>query len=157
MIRYSDATNDVLELAREIIAEYLPELRNVKIKYLFDLKKRSSGGFSVLARCQRTNDLLKHFTIDESGNEEGYAYIIYVDKLLWDNIERADKVRILRHEFRHIFIDDESKNPYKLTDHDVSDFREEIELNKDDSRWDQRLESLLVDLYDQQEDMESEE
>lgn len=157
-IRYEDATADVMELAREIIAEHFPELRNVKIKYLFDLKKRMSGGMNVLARCQRSNDLLKFFTIDESGDEEGYAYIVYVDKLLWGNIERADKTKLLRHEFRHIFIDDESaKNPYKLVDHDVSDFRDEIALNTDDPRWDERLASLASDLYSQQEEMESEE
>lgn len=156
MIRYEDANTDVLDLAREIQAEFFPELRNVKIKYLFDLKKRSSSSENVFARCQRTNDILKYFTIDESGNEEGYAYIIYLDKLLWDNIERADRIRLIRHEMRHILIDDEAKNPFKLTDHDVSDFREEIELNKDDPRWDSRLSQLLTDLYDQQADMEEE-
>ena len=156
-IRFMDATQDVMDLAREIIAEHFPELRNIKIKYIFDLKKRMSGGMNVLARCQRSNDLLKFFTIDESGDEEGYAYIVYVDKLLWENIERADRTRLLRHEFRHIHIDDESvKNPYKLVDHDVSDFREEIALNTDDPRWDERLATLASDLYSQQEEMEEE-
>jgi hypothetical protein len=154
-IRYEDATSDVMDLAREVIAEHFPELRSVKIKYIFDLKKRVSGGMNVLARCQKSNDLLKFLTIDESGDEEGYVYIVYVDKLLWENIERTDKIRLLRHEFRHIYVDtDAVKNPYKLVDHDVSDFREEIALNTDDPRWDERLSTLASDLYDQREEME---
>jgi len=154
MIRYEDVTEDVVDLAREVLAEFFPELRNVKIKYLFDLKKRMSNGKVTFARCQRTNDILKYFTIDESGNEEGYNYIIYLDKLLWDNIERADRIRLVRHEMRHIFIDPDAKNPYKLVPHDIEDFAAEIELNIDDVRWGQRLAQLETDLYDQQADME---
>lgn len=157
-IRFMDATQDVMDLAREVIAEYMPELRNVKIKYMFDLKKRQSGGLVCLARCQKTNDLLKFLTIDESGDEEGYAYIIYVDKVAWENIERADRVRLIRHELRHIFIDDESeKNPYKLVDHDISDFSEEIALNSDDTTWERRVADLVDQIYEQQRDQSSEE
>lgn len=157
MIRYEDVVSEVTDLAREVIAEYFPELRNVKIKYLFDLKKRMSGGQVTHARCQRSSDLIRYFTIDEAEDEEGYVYIIYVDKLVWNNIERADRVRLLRHEMRHIWVDPDAKNPYKLCDHDVSDFYDEIELNKDEPRWAERLSSLAVDLYDQQAEMESEE
>lgn len=155
LLRFEDCTNDVVELSSEIISEFFPELRNVKIKYVFDLKKRKSGGLYTLARCQKTNDILKYFTIDEANDEEGFAYIIYLDKLIWENIEKPDRIRILRHELRHIFVDPESeRNPYKMVDHDVSDFREEIALNIDDPNWDQRLVGLLEDLYSQQEDME---
>ena len=116
-----------------------------------------SAGQVVQARCQKSSDLIKYFTIDEAEDEEGYVYIIYLDKLIWNNIERTDKVRLLRHELRHIWVDPDAKNPYKLCDHDVSDFYDEIELNKDDPRWSERLSSLAVDLYDQQAEMEAEE
>ena len=66
-IRFEDCDNNVTDLAREIIVEYMPELRNVPIKYVYDLKKRSSGGTIILGRCQKTNDLLRHLTIEESG------------------------------------------------------------------------------------------
>lgn len=156
MIRYEDCTSDVSDLAREIQAEFFPELRNIKIKFLFDLKKRSSNGRLVLARCQKANDLIKHFTIDEAGGDEGYDYIIYIDKVVWDNIERADRIRLVRHEMRHILIDDEAKNPIKLCDHDVNDFAEEIELNRDDTRWATRVADLGVQIYEQQADQEAE-
>jgi Zn-dependent peptidase ImmA (M78 family) len=157
MTRYEDAGQDVKDLAKEIIAEFMPELRSVKINYLYDLKKRKSGGFYTLARCQKSNDLIKYLTIDESGDEEGYQYIIYLDKMIWNNIEKPDKIKLLRHELRHVWIDPDAKSPYKLCDHDVSDFYEEIELNVDDPRWSERLSGLVESLYEQEEDMEESE
>lgn len=156
-IRFEETPNEVRDLADEIIAEFMPELRNVKIMYLFDLKKRRSGGLVILARCQKANDLLKYLTISDSGEDEGFDYFIYLDKLIWSSIEKPDKIKLLRHELRHIWVDPDSRNPYKLCDHDVSDFHEEIVLNVDDPRWGERLATLAEDLYSQQEDMEEEE
>lgn len=157
MVRFEDVSSEVTNLANEIQNEFFPELRNVNIKYLFDLKKRMSNGKLVLGRCQKTNDLLKYFSIDEAPGNEGYDYIIYLDKCAWDNIERNDKIRLLRHEIRHINIDDEAKNPFKIVDHDVTDFYEEIELNSDDPRWASRVVNLADQIYEQRRDQEDEE
>jgi hypothetical protein len=151
MIRYEDATTSELELMSEIIGEYFPDLRNVKIKILFDLKKKTTNGKLCLGRCQKTNDLIKHLTLDETNDDEGYNYIIYLDKCAWDSIERVDKIRLMRHELRHIFIDlDSERNPYKLLPHDIEDFAEEIALNQDDLRWAQRVASLAETMYEQE-------
>ena len=150
-MRFEDVTNDVNDVMKEVIDEYFHEFTSVKIKCLFDLKKRTSNGKIVLGRCQKTNDLLKHFTIDEANNGEGYHYIIYLDKLAWENIEKEDKIRLMRHELRHIYIDiDSDRNPYKLVGHDIEDFSEEIELNKDDVRWAQRVVGIVETLYDEE-------
>lgn len=154
-IRFEDTPDDVVGLAREVQAEYFPELRNVKIKYLFDLKKRQSNGKFVLGRCQKTNDIIKHFTIDEANDEEGYRYIIYLDKCAWENIERTDRVRLLRHEMRHVFVDGDAKQPYKILPHDIEDFAEEVELNRDDVRWMERVASLAEQIYEQRRDQEA--
>lgn len=156
-IRFQDATSDVEDLAREIIAEYFPQLRNEKIKYIFDMKKRTSNGKVVLGRCQKTNELLKHFTIDESGDEEGYKYIISLDYIAWQNIVKADQVRLLRHELRHIEVDEEAKQPYKLLPHDIEDFAEEVQLNVDDVRWAERVAGLTSAIYEQMKDQEADE
>jgi hypothetical protein len=155
MIRYNDVTQEVLDLLQEVRAEYFPELRQVKIMVLFDLKKRTHGGKIVLGRCQKSNDLIKHLTIDEANDEEGMVFIIYLDHVAWENIERVDKIRLMRHELRHILLDTESeRNPYKLIPHDIEDFAEEIELNQDDVRWASRVCSLTETIYDQQRDQE---
>lgn len=150
-LRYEEVSEKVMDMLRELRAKYFPELRNAKIKALFDLKKRKSGGRLVLARILKTNDLIRHLTKDEVEAIEGYDYIITLDKLCWDNIDEADRTRILRHELRHAFFDIESENdPYKLVTHSISDFYEEVELNKDDPRWRERVGMLVEDIYAQE-------
>src|SRR3990172_2570231 len=115
MIRFEDVTEDAIKLANEVQEKYFPELVNVKIKYLFDLKQRTSGGKVCLGRCQKTDDLVKLFTIEESGDEEGYQYVISLDKVAYTNIEDVDRIRLLRHEQRHVlYLGDEAKQPYKI-------------------------------------------
>jgi len=150
-LRYEEVSDEVDTMLREIKAQYFPELKNAKIKALFDLKKRKSGGLIVLGRIMKTNDLLRHLTIDEAGAVEGYDYIVTIDKLCWDNIEKIDKERLIRHELRHAVFDIESEsNPFKIQDHTVSDFYEELEYNKDDPHWREKLCTLVNDIYEQQ-------
>ena len=134
-LRYEEVTEEATRLLDEVETKYFPELRNAKIIMLFDLKKRSSGGRVVLGRIMRTNDLLRHLTKDEAEAIEGYDYIITLDKQAWDAIQREDRIRLLRHELRHAYFDIESEaNPYRLIDHSITDFYEEVELNKDESQ-----------------------
>jgi hypothetical protein len=150
-LRYEEVSEKVVDMLKELRVKYFPELRNAKIKALFDLKKRKSGGRLVLARILKTNDLIRHLTKDEVEAIEGYDYIITLDKLCWDSIDDADRTRILRHELRHAFFDIESENdPYKLVTHSISDFYEEVELNKDDPRWRERVGMLVEDIYAQE-------
>lgn len=149
-LRYDEVNEEALSVLKEVRSQSFSELRNAKIKMLFDLRKRKSGGMIVLARIMKTNDLLRRLTIEEADSVEGFDYIITIDKTCWDNIVREDKVRILRHELRHAVFDIESEdNPYKLQNHTISDFYEEMELNKDDPRWRERLAALTEDIYEQ--------
>lgn len=149
-LRYEEVNDEVMSVLKEVRKEYFPELKNAKIKVLFDIKKRKSGGMLVLARIMKTNDLLRHLTKDEAEAMEGYDYIIALDKTCWENIIRDDKIRIMRHELRHAYFDIESEdNPYKLQNHSISDFYEEVEYNKDDPRWRERLATVVEDIYEQ--------
>jgi hypothetical protein len=150
-LRYEEVTDDASRLLDEVQAKHFPELKNAKIILLFDLKKRTSGGRVVLGRIMKTNDLLRHLTKDEAGAMEGYDYIVTLDKQGWDAIGYEDRVRVLRHELRHTFYDIESEdNPYKLIDHSITDFYEEVELNKDDPKWRERVATVVADIYEQQ-------
>ncbi|MEI6153204.1 MAG: putative metallopeptidase [Deltaproteobacteria bacterium] len=149
-LRYEEVNEEVMSVLKEVKSEYFPELKNAKIKMLFDIKKRKTGGMVILARIMKTNDLLRHLTKDEADAMEGYDYIITLDKICWDSIIRDDKIRIVRHELRHACFDIESEdNPYKLQDHSISDFYEEVEHNKDDPRWRERLATVVEDIYEQ--------
>jgi len=150
--RFEDVVQDVLDLMREVRAEHFPNLRTAKILVLFDLKKRRSNGKMVLGRIQRTNDLLRYLTQLQAA-EEGYDYIIYLDKVCWNVVSDGDQTRIMRHELRHILHDIESeRTPWKLIPHDIEDFAEEIELNRDDINWRSRVVGLTQEIYRVQEE-----
>jgi hypothetical protein len=149
-LRYEDVTDTVMEMFRRVKSQYFPELKNAKIKVLFDLKKRKSGGQVVIGRIVKANDLIRHLT--KNGNaEEGYDFIITLDKKCWDHITDEDRMKILRHEMRHTSYDLESEdNPYKLVDHSILDFYEEVEMNQGDPRWRERVAILTEDIYEQE-------
>lgn len=149
-LRYEEVTEEVKRLFDEVQAKHFPELKNAKIITLFDVKKRASGGRVVLGRIMKTNDLLRHLTKDEAVAIEGYDYIIALDKEGWNAIGDADRVRLLRHELRHTYYDiDSESNPYRLLDHSITDFYEEVELNKDDPRWRERVATIVEAIYEQ--------
>lgn len=151
MNRYEDVFESTYEKLSEIRRQHFPELKNAKIKIIYDLKKRVSGGQICLAKIVKPNDLVRFFTKEEAETlGEGYDYIIVLDKVCWNNIDDIDRVRILRHELRHTFYDIESENnPYRLVDHEITDFYDEITLNQDDPRWKQRVAGLTDAIYDQ--------
>jgi hypothetical protein len=149
-LRYEDVTETVLEMYRKVKSQYFPELKNAKIRVLFDLKKRKSGGRVVVGRIVKSNELLRHLTKNASA-EEGYDFIITLDRKCWDHITDDDKVKILRHELRHISFDIESEDsPYKLVNHSILDFYEEVEINQGDPRWRERVATLTEDIYEQE-------
>ncbi len=156
-LRYDEVNEHVLDLLKEVRSQDFPELKNAKIRVLFDLKKRKSGGMLVLARIIKTNDLMRHLTRQKADVTEGYDYIITLDKKCWDNITDLDRVKILRHELRHAFFDIESEDsPYKLLNHSISDFYEEVEINKNDPRWRERVATLTEDIYEQEKEARAE-
>lgn len=149
--RFEDVNEEAQEILRLIRAEYFPHLSNVNIKMLFDMKKRKSGDRLVLGRIQRTNDLIRHLT-SIPACVEGFDYIMYLDHAAFTNINRPDKIRIVRHEMRHIHLDIDSTNPYKLVPHDIEDFVEEIENNRDEPRWRERVAEVAQSIYGSRDD-----
>ena len=151
-IRYEDAP-EVEPVLRKIRNDHFPELVNAKIRVLYDLRKRGSGGMVVLGRIIKANDLIRHLTTDDKTLYEGYDYIITLDKVCWQNIGEPDRERIIRHELRHAFFDIDSENdPYKLIAHDITDFHAEVEANRDDPLWREKCGRLTADIYDQMKD-----
>lgn len=148
-LRYEDAPTEAIVIVDEVRAEFFPELINVNIKIIYDLKARKSKGSLVLGRIQKANDLTRLLSKEATINEEGYDFFLYLDKMVFTHVEKKDKVRIIRHQLRHIYIDPESvKNPYKLTVPDIRDFSIEMTLNKDDQRWAERVMEVAMSLYE---------
>jgi len=147
--RFEDAPEYVISLVDQIQTTYFPELARAKIKVLYDLKQRKSKGNFVLGRIQRTNEVVRHLTREEARSEVGYDYLLYLDKAVFETVDEKDRTRIIRHELRHCFYDLETRStPYKLVGHDVEDFKAEIEINKEDPFWRERVAAVAASLYD---------
>ena len=89
--RFEDVPDSVLNLVERVREQWFPELARARIKVLFDTKKRMSRGLWVLARIQRTNQAVRHLTREEARSEEGFDYIIYIDKAVWEAIEEKER------------------------------------------------------------------
>ena len=148
MSRYLPAPEEVTTLLNKIIEEHFPELESCHIMVLMDTKKRKSKGRYVFASIKKMSEC-ERFLSSDNFVTEGYDYLMFVDNNMWENITTEDKTRVLRHELRHCFVDHEAKQPYKVQDHDIQDFREEIRLNQDDPDWDVRVADIMESIYEE--------
>ena len=150
MSRFIDVDDGVVEVFLDVMEKRFASIAQLNIKLVFDTKKRIKKGKICLASVELTNDKLKYFSKDDIAIE-GYDAIVIIDMKAWELANEADRVRIMSHELRHIFIDDNGK--VKLLPHDISDFRVEQQLNQDDPDWGFKLSTLVSDIYEQEKEM----
>ena len=129
MHRYEESDDSLVEVFLEVLEKTFPKYGNLKFKLIYDLKKRINKGQLVLASIELPSAKVKFFSQDEIA-VDGYDYIMTVDKKAWELADVATKQRVIRHELRHVFIDE--KGTPKLIGHEIEDFYADIELNKDD-------------------------
>ena len=150
-MKYDDVPDSLYELYENLKGKYFPHLANAKILFLINKKKMMQKGTVVLGKIVKPSELVRYLSRNEAP-EDGYDYIILFDSKLLQHCEETDIERVLRHELRHTFFDSESKTPYKLVDHDFSDFYDEVELNKDDPSWAKRVSQTVSLIYHQEKD-----
>jgi hypothetical protein len=150
MIRFTDVDDSVVEVFLAVLEERFPNLAQLKIKLIFDTKRRVKDGEIVLACAELASEKIKFFSKDDVAIE-GYDIVIIFDQKAWELSNAVDRKRVMSHELRHVFIDEQDK--VKLTPHDVSDFRMEQKLNADDPDWKFKLATLVNDVYEQEKEM----
>ena len=148
-MRYEDVPEIIYEIYDKLKSQHFPYLANAKILFLINKKKMIRKGNVVLGKMVKPSALVKYLSRNEAP-EDGYDYIMLLDNILIRHCEETDSERVLRHELRHAFFDSDSKNPYKLIDHDFSDFYDEVELNKDDPTWANRVSKIVSLIYEQE-------
>lgn len=150
-MRYEDADESLVEVYLKVAEERFPNTcANLNIKLMFDTKRRVSKGKLALASIEIANAKIKYFTKHEVP-VDGVDYILIVDQKAWELANEKDRVRLISHELRHVFIDDNGK--HKLLPHDIEDFVVEVELNKDDPDWGRKLTTLVSDVYEQEKEL----
>lgn len=150
MIRYEDADKSLITVFLDVIEQRFEHFQHLNFKLVYDLKKRIKGGKMLLASVELASPKIKYFSIDEKASD-GYDYVLFIDKKAWDLASNKDKIRVISHELRHIFIDE--KGSPKLIGHEIEDFFSEIKLNEDDPEWGLKLSRLTTDIYDQEKEL----
>lgn len=153
MSRYLDASANLEEVFNEVLTKDFPGLFGINFKLIFDTKKRMSKGKLTLASVELVTEKLKFFTTD-GNNADGYDYLIIVDSVAWEYASDGDKKRLLSHELNHVFIDEKGK--LKVVGHDVEDFAKEIKKNIENPGWAGDLATLILAIYEQEEDQKGE-
>jgi len=145
--RYEIVGAEVDTLVSAVMEEHFDILTGVKIKTIYDTKKRTHGGRIVFGRMQKCNDLIKFLTDDVQVSPQGYDFFLYLDKNLYQTIDEVDKRALIFHELNHCGVDFDRTDPYYIVPHDVETFYAEIEYHKDDSRWHERLSAVADSVY----------
>lgn len=156
MDRFDEVGQEVLDLMSRLRDNHFEDLGDARIKVLFSTKERKRGNKTILGSIQKTSELTKFLTKDESIPFEGYDYVVLLDQIAWENIEDIDRERILRHELRHAWVDykDDGTVVYHTIEHDIQDFVAEVALNTDDPGWANRVASLTNAIYAQKKEEE---
>ena len=152
LTRYEPVTEDVYTVLKNVREDIFPELQGAEILCVFDTKKKVTKGKLELASISTTNDILRFLTLDDTGNEEGYDYIIRIDKVAWRLATEQNKIRLLRHELKHTRVEAENAKPWKLRGHTIEDFHSEIILNQDNPRWADELAFITLAAHEQNEE-----
>ena len=151
-MKYEHVPEHILEMYEKIRSQHFPHLVNAKILFLINKKKMVHKGNIALGKMVKPSELVKFLSKNEAP-EYGYDYIMLLDQKLIAHCDDIDIKRVLRHELRHTFFDSDSiRSPYKLIDHDFSDFYAEVDLNQDDPTWTKRVSQTVSLMYDQEKD-----
>ena len=145
---YLKADSSVYACFLQLIEETFPELSGYSFGLLFRTKIKKSRGNMILASITQPTKLMSYYAKDDNG--EPFDFIMMVDEMVWACAKDNDRIRLIRHELRHVFIDEKGK--CKLVDHDFQDFHAEVALNTDDPNWTHHLAEVAQAGYKQVKD-----
>lgn len=163
MNKFEDATGDVIKLFEKVKNDLFPELNNALFKLVWRNKKKGKDGGLIFAEIMSPGEFTRYLTSEEANEETGFDFIVIIDKLIYNNINEEDKIRILRHELRHCVYNptkEDKKAQYGIRDHTVQDFYEDVAIesqNGGDPQWKERVLEIGLSLYEEQEEKKKEE
>lgn len=148
--RFENAGAEVVQMVEDMVEEQFPQLEGAAINVVFDTKKRKSGGQYVLGRLQKTNDLMRYLS-ESDEHPNGFDYILYLDKNVFNELSTSDKNRLIFHELCHADVDFEKNDPYRIRNHEIEGFFAELDYNQDDRQWDQRVATIASSVHEKDE------
>jgi predicted metallopeptidase len=147
MHRYEDSDEKLVEIFLNVMEEHFPQLQYLNFKLIYDTKRRVSKGRLVLASIETASPKIKYLSKDNIALD-GYDLLLIVDQKAWEVASADQRVRLIRHELRHVEIDE--TGGVKVVGHEIEDFYAEVKLNQDDPEWRMKLATLTRDMYEQE-------
>ncbi len=152
-MRYCETDNEVKTLLDRVIRKQFIYLKKEKITFavLLDSKVQidTKRGSITLARIRPLSEVEGYLVQSEGA----YDYFIFLDSVVWELASRKDKMRILSHELRHVYLQNEKRKTIK---HDIEDFVAEVKLNADDPGWAKSLAGKAVEEVERRKEEEKE-
>lgn len=106
------ATDELIDIAKEVIDQYHPSLQDASIGFLFRSEAPNSNGKITLGMAKKVGPDLNVFM--------DYDFIIWVALDWWNRLRPEQKVALVDHELCHCHLDNDDKP--KIKPHDVEEF-----------------------------------
>lgn len=116
MSEFYNASEELIDIANDLIENYHGHLIEAKIKYLFrtgnwETKKRETWG-----QAKKIGKEVNFLT--------GYDFLITIHKDVWEQLNKSEREALLDHELQHCFAgtDKAGNKIWGVEGHDVEDF-----------------------------------
>ena len=116
-IKWSVATDDVLDTADLLIEKYHPHLLDAGIGFIFRDKAVMSGGRRVLGEASLISAKMQ--------TQIDLDFLIWIAKDAWDESTEEFRIALIDHELCHCVVND--RGGFTTCPHDVQEFEAIIE------------------------------
>lgn len=150
--RYEGASDNIIKMVNEIREDDFKSLESANIRIVIDNKKMKSKGGIVLGRMKKANAVEKFLSEDIDGIP--VDFVMFLDGMAVKYIDDIDLKRLISHELQHCDYNPEKNDPFSVRKHEVEDFYDEIEKNRDDPRWAERVSVIVESGYEKEKEKE---
>lgn len=120
MAVYTEAPSEVLEIARQIIDQYLPALDGCRIGFVMREEAKKSGDKVIWGQTGKINERFMPFLKEE------LDIVIELAEDVWAELRGEQKNALVHHEMLHIV---ETKNgSWSTRSHDIEEFTQILDI-----------------------------
>lgn len=117
MTEYKEVTQEVMDIAKEMIQAYHRNLEDCRIGFVFRSEAGTSGGKTVLGKCGKVPEKIKPFLESQGGLD----MLIMIAEDQWSMLNSTQRKALIDHELCHIAI---GASGWTTKAHDIEEFEE---------------------------------
>jgi hypothetical protein len=118
------AAPEVESMARTIISEHHPHLRNARVEYLFSVKDIKSKGKEVWGAMRKVSSLAAFLAGETDEDGPGAFFCMVISLPVWKALDAAQREALVDHELSHAWIEEKEDGTLslQLLHHDLEEF-----------------------------------